>query len=132
VLGLTTALSRTGTPDADKMASLEKLERLALQSDWVIHCDTPQPEPTELEKAIVLLEEAAQVTVEAPVEDNPEDVAEEPVEEPKEPEINREELIANIKDLLEQREKVCTRNTLLQNKLGDHFKRKRVILSKPG
>ncbi|KAJ1549263.1 Coiled-coil domain-containing protein 96, partial [Nowakowskiella sp. JEL0078] len=39
--------------------------------------------------------------------------------------IDREELIGNIKLLLEQREKLKSKNSFLQNRLGEYFKRKR-------
>lgn len=101
-----------------------------LDDDNIIQPTSPQPEPTELEKALEILEKkesdalvvGEEQALKADSDEN-EDALQK--EDSSSQEVNRDELIASIKMLLEQREKVCARNTLLQNKLGDYFKRKR-------
>ena len=43
--------------------------------------------------------------------------------------IDREALISDIRQIIEQREKLLIKNQMFQNALGDHFKRKRVFLN---
>jgi hypothetical protein len=142
VLGLTTVLSRTGTPDAEIIEGLYRCEMLPLTDEMlIIRATSPKPvisntvisaEPEVALEAIVFpkvdvdnLEENSVIAPEIILVAQEEAPIEPEIEEPKVPEANREELISNIKHLLEQREKTCNRNAVLQNKLSDYFKRKR-------
>ncbi|KAI8904347.1 hypothetical protein EDD86DRAFT_213167 [Gorgonomyces haynaldii] len=84
------------------------------------------PSPSEIVQETPFVEEPVveQVPVEV-IQPEPEPVV---VEQ----KIDREDYVSKLKILLEQKEKLGARNAQLQNRLGEHFKRKRADDSRDG